>query len=258
MEYGPTKDVGIIRPVRGRGEPVVGPDAVMVMVPSELTFLVRKTQAKRIPLRDAALPCIFQPEVPWKSISLSGPFLGAPQAVMAMEKLVALGATRFWILGWCGSLQEDLRIGDVAIPTGAVSEEGTSAHYPIGELEVAPDKKLIKGLMDALMKSGMPFRSGRIWTTDAPYRETPEKVLRYQREGVLAVEMEMSALMAAGMFRSVAVGPLLVVSDELFDLTWSRGFSNPKLRKASRSGAEILLRVAQSSGSLIKEKKENP
>ena len=232
LEYGPTKDVGIIRPVRGRGEPVVGPDAVMVMVPSELTFLVRKTQAKRIPLRDAALPCIFQPEVPWKSISLSGPFLGAPQAVMAMEKLVALGATRFWILGWCGSLQEDLRIGDVAIPTGAVSEEGTSNHYPIKDQEVGPEPMLTECLMDALMKSGMPFRSGRIWTTDAPYRETPEKVLRYQREGVLAVE--------------------------LFDLTWSRGFSNPKLRKATRSGAEILLRVAQSSGSLIKEKKENP
>jgi len=43
------------------------------------------------------------------------------------------------------------------------------------------------------------------------------------------------------------VTALLVVSDELFDLTWHRGFSNPKLKKATRSGAEILLQLAQST-----------
>jgi len=247
LDTGSAKDDGIIRPVRGRGEPVIGPDAVMVMVPSELGSLARKTGAEKVPLNDAGLPCVYQPKSAWKNLSLSGPFLGAPQAVMAMEKLVALGARRFWVLGWCGSLQDSLRIGDVVIPTGAISEEGTSDHYPIEELEAGPDQMLTRRLMDALMKKGLSFRSGRIWTTDAPYRETREKVLQYQREGALAVEMEMSALMRVGLFRSVAVAALLVVSDELFDLKWNRGFSNPKLKEATRSGAEILLQLAHSS-----------
>jgi uridine phosphorylase len=219
----------------------------MVMVPSELGFLARKTGAERIPLRDAGLPCVYRAKGAWRNLSFSGPYLGAPQAVLAMEKLVALGAGRFWVLGWCGSLQDSLRIGDVVIPSGVVSEEGTSSHYPIGELEAGPDPILRQRLEDALVEKGLPFRSGRIWTTDAPYRETPDKVLYHQREGVLAVEMEMSALMTVGLFRSVAVTALLVVSDELFDLTWHRGFSNPKLKKATRSGAEILLQLAQST-----------
>jgi uridine phosphorylase len=238
---------GIIRPGRGGGDPVIGPDAIMVMVPTEVHFLALKTGAERIPLSGAGLPCVYRPKGAWENLSLSGPFLGAPQAVLAMEKLVALGAGRFWVLGWCGSLQDSLRVGDAVIPTGAVSEEGTSSHYPIGELEAQPDRLLTKRLMDALIEKGLPFRSGRIWTTDAPYRETPQKVLHYQREGVLAVEMEMSALMTVGLFRSVAVTSLLVVSDELFDLTWHRGFSDPKLKKATRSGAETLLQLAQST-----------
>lgn len=255
MHHRFSSDEGIIRPVRGRGDPAIGPDALMVMVPSEVAFLTQKTGAERIPLRDAGLPCVYRPKGAWENVSFSGPFLGAPQAVMAMEKLVALGAGRFWILGWCGSLQDSLGIGDVVIPSGGVSEEGTSSHYPIGELEVGPDPVLSERLVEAFLEKGFPFRTGRIWTTDAPYRETPDKVLHHQREGILAVEMELSALMTVGLFRSVAVAALLVVSDELSDLTWHRGFSSPKLKKATRSGTEILLQLAQSK--VAGQEKEN-
>jgi hypothetical protein len=56
--------------------------------------------------------------------------------------------------------------------------------------------------------------------------------------------MEISALMTVAHYRSVAMAALLVVSDELFDLKWRPGFSNPLLRKTSRSAAEILLSLA--------------
>ena len=63
----------------------------------------------------------------------------------------------------------------------------------------------------------------------------------YQRRGILAVEMEMSALMTLAIYRAVSMTGLLVVSDELFDLKWRPGFSDPSLTEASRTAGEVIL-----------------
>jgi uridine phosphorylase len=167
-----------------------------------------------------------------------------------MEKLIVLGAKRIWVLGWCGALHADLQIGHILIPTAAVSEEGTSAHYPISDRPIASTERLNLMLEEALKQTDLPFSKGTVWTTDALYRETPEKVKTHKKSGVLAVEMEMSALMTLAIYRSVAMAGLLVVSDQLFDLAWRPGFAKPVLRERSRAAGEILLHLADSlSGS---------
>jgi len=245
MNRQPTHSKGIISPVKGKGDPQIGQDALMVMIPSELKFLVSKTNAQKVPFHDMSLYNLYRTsEETGSGITLSGPFLGAPHATIAMEKLIVLGAKRIWVLGWCGSLQHDLRTGHVVIPTSAASEEGTSAHYPIPDRTLESNAKLNSMLEQALKKQGLPFSRGPVWTTDAVYRETPEKVRAYQDQGILAVEMEMSALMTVAIYRSVSMAGLLVVSDELFDLKWRPGFSDPLLKKNSRAAGQILLRLA--------------
>jgi uridine phosphorylase len=236
---------GIIKPVKGKRDPQVGQDALMVMIPSELAYLARRVKARKMPFSDTSLYDIYQTEgFSGSRLTLSGPFLGAPHATIAMEKLIVLGARKIWALGWCGSLQHGLRTGHVVIPTGAESEEGTSAHYPIPDRPCESDPDLNKMLEKALEKEGLPFVKGPVWTTDAVYRETAEKVKNYQNRGILAVEMEMAALMTVAIYRSVSLAGLLVVSDELFDLKWRPGFSDPMLKKNSRTAGELLLRVA--------------
>jgi uridine phosphorylase len=166
---------------------------------------------------------------------------------MALERLIAFGAKRFWILGWCGSIQPDLKVGDWVVPVSAFSEEGTSPHYPIGKEGPHWDAQLGRKMTQALEERGIPFEAGPVWSTDAPFRETPSKVKAYQSEGVLAVEMEMSALMTVGIYRAVSVVGLLVVSDELSELTWRPGFSNPRLKEHSRLAAEMLWALATAS-----------
>jgi uridine phosphorylase len=165
---------------------------------------------------------------------------------MAMEKLIVLGAKRIWALGWCGSLQHQLPIGHLLIPTDAISEEGTSGHYPIGKRACKSDPALNHMLEQAMKQRGMSFSMGAVWTTDAPYRETAAKVKNYRARGILAVEMEFSALMTVALYRAVALGGLLVVSDELFDLKWRPGFSDPLLKKASRAAGKVLLDLVHS------------
>jgi uridine phosphorylase len=236
---------GIICPVKGKRDPHVGQDALMVMIPSELRFLVQLAKAEKLPFNEMSLYHLYQTsEENNACLTLAGPFLGSPHAVIAMEKLIVLGAKRIWVLGWCGSLQSDLPIGHLVIPIGAVSEEGTSNHYPIFGKKLESNAKLNRMLKKELKQQGLPFSMGSVWTTDAPYRETPDKVKTYKDKGVLAVEMEFSALMTVALYRSVAMAGLLVVSDELFDLKWRPGFSNALLKKNSRAAGKILLTLA--------------
>jgi nucleoside phosphorylase len=232
----------IINPTRGKAEPLLGPDAIMVPILSELQFMVDLSHAEKAVLgtlypfklfivkRDRDLP-----------FALAGPLLGAPQGVIVMEKLIALGAKRIWVLGWCGSLQPYLLIGDLIIPTTALSEEGTSAHYPVNKKRRQTSSFLNKRLEDALLKADLSFKKGPVWTTDAIYRETAKKITAYGKRGFLAVEMEMSALITLAAYRSVELAGLLIVSDELFSLEWHNGVGAHILKKKSREAGRLLL-----------------
>jgi purine-nucleoside phosphorylase len=234
-------DDAVIQPRKVKNDPALGPDALMVAVSQDLDRLSKLKPADGF---DQGFFKIFRlKEKTSRGLSLSGPFLGAPQAAMVMEKIIALGAEQICVFGWCGSLQPDLRIGDIVIPLHAISEEGTSKHYPVVNRKTGTDQALNRILERALEREGLPFRKGMVWTTDAPYRETVSKVKTYREKGLLAVEMEMSALMTLAAFRSVKLSGLMVVSDEVFDLKWHRGFSSPLFKTRRELAGNMLLEL---------------
>jgi uridine phosphorylase len=51
-------------------------------------------------------------------------------------------------------------------------------------------------LRGAFEKHSVPVTHGTAWTTDAPFRETATEIERHRSAGILAVEMEASALYA--------------------------------------------------------------
>lgn len=75
---------------------------------------------------------------------------------------------------------------------------------------------------------------GGIWTTDAPLRETEDKVRDYSSRGILGVEMEASALMSVASFRGVDLAVALAVSDELYKEEWNPGFGSRKLKRTEK------------------------
>ncbi|MEJ2589433.1 MAG: nucleoside phosphorylase [Deltaproteobacteria bacterium] len=233
---------GVIRPRKGKRDPDLGPDAVMVMIPSDLAYVISRTKAKKVSFMDSGLYGLYKTEEePPVDMAVAGPFFGAPHAVMGIEKLIALGARRIWALGWCGSLQSDLRIGDMIIPLQGISEEGVSEHYPLAQKEATSDLRLCRLVEGHLKAQEVHFQKGTVWTTDAVYRETPGKIRRYETEGVLGVEMEISALLTVSAFRGVAFIPLLVISDELFDLKWRPGFSDPVFKENCKVAGDAVI-----------------
>jgi uridine phosphorylase len=173
-------------------------------------------------------------------IAVRSPY-GAPGTVMLLEELVAFGVKRAILLGYCGALLEGIEIGDIVLPVEAVREEGTSYHYLPKNEKSCPDLALQHQLSDWIGGVGLSTLRGRVWTTDAPYRETPEKVRAYRAEGVLGVEMEMAAAFAFGKAKGISVGSVLIVSDQVREGEWHVDFFSPRIQSAREKVAQALL-----------------
>ncbi len=225
----------VIEPGRSRNEPLLPPAGILAVNPADWGFLkeyARTHGFRRQSLFHAGLYCS-------DSIFLAGPAVGAPMAVLCLEKLVALGGRRIVLHGWCGALSEQLHLTDVVVPGWGLIEEGTSLHY--GGLYTGgsgPDPVLRQLLMDGLTAEGFAPVQGPVWTTDAPYRETVVKVDRYRDAGVLAVDMEYSALCTVAAFRRIRLAGVLLVSDELWRRPWTPGFARKSFR---RKGHALLM-----------------
>lgn len=181
---------------------------------------------------------------PDHAFSAIGSPMGAPMAVMLLEQLIALGARRFLYLGFCGALDPTYQIGDCFIPTTGRREEGTSYHYLPPEVTPAATEAANLVIQSQAKTQGLTARFGPIWTTDAPYRETGEKIARFQAEGICAVDMEMAALFAVAHYRSCDIAAILVVSDECYHPTWKPGFGQSQLRHACQQAVDLSLSVA--------------
>jgi uridine phosphorylase len=121
---------------------------------------------------------------------------------------------------WGGTLQTDLQPGDIVVCNRAIRDEGASHHYLPPAKYVEADGALVNELIEAIRARGAQCMVGTTWTTDAPYRETREEVMKYQAEGVKTVEMESAGLFTVGQVRGVQTASVVIGMDSLASLRW--------------------------------------
>ena len=144
--------------------------------------------------------------------------IGAPITGVATEELIAKGVRRFLIVGFAGSLNDDIGHGNVVVCTKSIRDEGVSHHYARGAMYAYPTKEFTRSIVKVMRKNGMKFRAGPSWTIDAPYMETVDEIRHYGKKGVLTVEMESAALFAiVDSYRKrrmrVEAGAIFIISD---------------------------------------------
>ncbi|TFG13713.1 hypothetical protein EU537_05505 [Candidatus Thorarchaeota archaeon] len=165
-------------------------------------------------------------------------FFGAPAAALHMEALIASGVESVLMIGEAGSISDDCHIGDLVIPEWGIREEGTSYHYLPPEAQCRPRGEILNEMKIGLQ--ALHPKYGGVWTTDAGLRETRDKILRYSKQGAIAVEMECTALMAVAMYRGIDFAAILVITDELYQLEWNRGFRSNLVRTTKAQLASAL------------------
>ena len=220
----------------GALDAAAAPAGVVLCYQRSLYNHVLAAEGLRAPERRSALHGLLPLPSTGGRVGLIGQFgIGAPAAAAVLEELAAMGASDFVSLGTAGSLQRDLRVGDLVLCEAAIRDEGVSHHYlPAGKLAAA-DAGLTGALRAALTDAGATYRSGTSWTIDTPYRETVAEARHYQAEGVLCVEMEAAALFAVARVRGLHVASAFAVSDSLADLVWNPQFHGPEVQSGLRT-----------------------
>lgn len=146
--------------------------------------------------------------------------VGAPLAGGLLEEVVAMGCRAFVVCGGAGALRPDLTVGHLVVVTSSLRDEGTSHHYLPAARYIDADPGARAVLEQVLIEKGVPFVSGRTWTTDAPYRETPDRIASRLAEGCITVEMEAAALAAVAHFRRVPLAQVVYCGDDLSGEAW--------------------------------------
>lgn len=240
------KHNAIINPQKGKNSPILAPFAVMVSSQDDLVFICHQLKFEKNDCRDLFMSHLYHKQQTGGGFSVTGPLIGAPYAVMLLETLIAWGARKILFLGWSGAISETVKIGDIILPSSSIIDEGTSKHYQQNHYDrSSPSDAMMAEIKQALKSNHLNYHEGVVWSTDAVYRETRDEVERYQEKGVLAVEMETSALFTVARFRNVEVGAILVVSDDLSSFKWQPGFKNSNFKQGRVAACSLIKNLCQ-------------
>jgi purine-nucleoside phosphorylase len=157
-------------------------------------------------------------------VSVQGSGMGQPSlAIYANELFDDYDVQTIIRVGSCGSLTEEVALRDVVIASGACTDSAMN-RIAFGGLDYAPvaDFGLLRAAYDASTRldatgagGDQTVHVGLIFSSDSFYAARPELTQRMVDYGVLAVEMEASALYTLAARRGRRALAICTVSDHI-------------------------------------------
>lgn len=131
-----------------------------------------------------------------KRVSVMGHGMGVSSiGIYTYELFNFYGVEKIIRTGSAGSYQEDLHCGDVVIAMGACDNSNYAAQYMLpGNFAPIADFSLVSKAAAKAESMGINYRVGNVLASETFYSDDKEAWKRWQKMGVLAVEMEASAL----------------------------------------------------------------
>lgn len=230
-------------------KPVAGMPKVMVSCFASTTFARMLEGLDAIALvtphsANMAYP-IYKAAVDGTELAFMMAPVGAALCVGVFEEAFASGVETVVLFGNCGVLDKGIRDCSIIVPTSAMRDEGTSWHYAPPADEIPVNTALAPLFRELLTAEGVTYTEGKCWTTDAFYRETPEKVARRKAQGCVCVDMECSAMAALAQFRQKQVLQFFYAGDNLDAEAWDqRSLSKFSLLQEKDRGAQLAISMA--------------
>jgi uridine phosphorylase len=138
--------------------------------------------------------------------------IGGASAGIAVEELRNIGVETLIRIGSCGALQTGMRLGDLVLACGAVRDDGASRTYIREAYPAVPDTGLLMALVDSATRQGFAHHCGIVHSHDSFYTDHEEASREFWRgHGVLAADMETSALMVIARLRGLKAASILNV-----------------------------------------------
>lgn len=140
--------------------------------------------------------------------------VGAAGAAVCFEELARGGVTRIIRSGTAGGIQPEVVDGAIVVATGAVRADGISHQLVPSEFPAIATPELTIALRAAAERTGLRTHSGIVLTGDMFY---PSDVIvgidhqMWQRAGIVAVEMEASALFVIASLHGIEAGAVFAI-----------------------------------------------
>lgn len=147
--------------------------------------------------------------------------IGCPACAGNLDLFHAMGIEKVMFCGGGGVLDKNIEVGELLVVEGAIRDEGFSYHYLPPSRCVYADKSITQTVMQYLSEHDIPHLSGMVWTTDAIYRETPERIALRRAEGAKIVEMEQAGCLAVAQFRGFAYSAIIYGGDDVSQDEWA-------------------------------------
>lgn len=125
-----------------------------------------------------------------------------------------LGAKTVIRIGTCGSARPEIQPKDLIVATAALPLDGATHQYLGDSAGPQPaTERVVRALVAACERLAVRHHVGLVATEDALYAVTPQWRERWAARGVLAQEMEASAIFSVAALRGLEAACLLTVSN---------------------------------------------
>lgn len=152
-----------------------------------------------------------------KRISVQGTGMGIPTTSIYVNELInEYGVKNLFRVGTCGAMQEHVRVRDVVLAQASCTDSSMNRHV-FGGYDFSPiaSFSLLKAAYENGAAKGLTQHVGNIFSSDMFYRDDKSIVQKLMDYGVLAVEMETTALYSLAAKFGVNALTILTVSDHL-------------------------------------------
>ncbi len=161
-----------------------------------------------------------------EKVSVTSTGIGCASTAIAVEELIAVGADTFIRIGTSGAIQPGTKVGEVAIVTGAIRDEGTTLHYLPIEFPAVADLDVVFAMKEGAIRAEIPYRLGITQSKDSFYGEVePDRMpiadrlnqrwKAWRMGGAVCSEMEAAAIfILSSIYRTRAGGVMLMAGSE--------------------------------------------
>lgn len=140
--------------------------------------------------------------------------IGSPAAALVVDLCSFLPIYASLLLGMCGGLRGDYKIGEYFVPIASIRGDGTSDFYFPPEVPALANFTIQKVVTEILEKEGKTHHIGITHTTNKRFWEfNTDFRTRLQITRPQVIEMECATLFTASYNHRLPLGALLLISD---------------------------------------------
>jgi AMP nucleosidase len=151
---------------------------------------------------------------PKERISILDFKIGSPAAALVIDLISNLPIRGGLMLGMCGGLRRQYKVGSFFVPIGSIRAEGTSDFYFPPEVPALANFLVQKMVTNVLEREKIPYHIGITHTTNKRFWEFNDRFKEeLMKTRPQAIEMECATLFMAGYYHKLPVGSLLLISD---------------------------------------------